>query len=229
MFRLFPCVLMSVAFVLVGCSHTAEKAPATTATNSASTAASDPLPQFNLADGRYLTQLDKVKASPDIEGYQQLRGLFVKTSIYGPSQAFEQNVAAGLFQAIDQQRWGDCLQTARTLLKASYISLNGHFAAMVCAEKLGEQAMADQHKHQLDLLIEAIWRSGDGKTPASAFFCTSTAELYAFIRLHGLEAIGQSFVTEGGKSLNKMQLKDSSSQNTVTWYFDISSQVVAGY
>lgn len=214
----------SVLFV-TACSQTPTASAPAAAVNQAAPA----VVQINLADEAYLQQLQQVQRQPDVAGMKELRRLFVKTTGYGRAQMLDQNITPSIFQAMDQQQWADCQQKAQTLLKANAISLNGHFAAMVCAEKTSDATLAARHKQQLDLLMEAIWATGDGKSAQTAFFCTGTAELYAFIRLHGLQATGQALLQEGDKAYDKMTVLDPDSKNTLTWYFDVTSQMAAGY
>lgn len=228
--KTFASVLGAAALCgLSACSShpAAPTAPATTPTK-AETKAPE-VPTVHLADQAYLDQLARVTAKPDVAGYATLRKLFVKTSRYPSHQQLEQALTGAIFQAIEQQDWQVCQDKAETLLKSSAISLNGHFTAMVCAEKTNNASKAAWHKQRLDALIEAIWQSGDGKSAATAFFCTGTAELYAFIRLHGLKVIQQDLLIEQGKSYDVMELSDEQTQQRVTWYFDVSSQMAVGF
>ncbi len=218
-------LLVPAVLLVTACSQTPTPSTPAAAVNEQKPA----VVQINLADEAYLQQWQKVQAQPDVEGIKELRRLFIKTTSYGRAQMLDQNITPSIFQAMDQQHWADCQQKAQTLLKANAVSLNGHFTAMVCAEKTGDAALAARHKQLLDVLIEAIWATGDGKTPQTAFFCTGTAELYAFIRLHGLQATGQALLQEGDKAYDRMTLLDPDTKNTLTWYFDVSSQLAAGY
>lgn len=187
------------------------------------------LPTVNLSDQAYAEQLAQVAAHPDAVAYAKLRQLFVKTTRYPSHLHLENALTGSIFQAMDQQDWQGCYDKSSTLLKSSMISLNGHFAAMVCAEKMNNVSKAAWHKQQLDLLVEAIWQSGDGKSAKTAFFCTGTAELYAFVRLHGLKVTQQALVSEQQKQLDVMQLQQENSQQTVTWYFDVTSQMAVEF
>jgi len=223
------------ALALFGLSACSSRPDATTqpavpaSTSAQAQAKAAEVPTVNLADQAYAEQLALVTAKPDAAGYAKLRQLFVKTSRYPSHQLLEQALTGAIFQAIEQQDWQVCQDKAATLLKSSAISLNGHFTAMLCAEKTKNASKAAWHKQQLDTLIEAIWLSGDGKSAATAFFCTGTAELYAFIRLHGLTAQSQSLQLEQGKSYDVMELSDTQTKQRVTWYFDVSSQMAVGF
>lgn len=200
-----------------------------TTRSSPPTSVADPVPTVNPTDQLYSEQLARVTAKPDAAGYVVLRQLFVKTSRYQSHQLLEQSLTGAIFQAIEQQEWQVCQDKAATLLKSSAISLNGHFTAMICAEKSNNASKAAWHKQQLDTLIEAMWQSGDGKSTGTAFFCTGTPELYAFIRLHGLKVVQQDLLVEQGKSYDVMQLTDEQNQQRVTWYFDVSAQMAVGF
>lgn len=213
-----------VLSILLGCSS----APAPSTQSLA--AAEKPavvVPTVNLSDQAYADQLAMVMAKPDVAGYVKLRQLFVKTSRYHSHQLLEQSLTGVIFQAMAQHDWQECQDKAATLLKSSAISLNGHFTAMVCAENSHNTQQAAWHQQQLDALIEAMWQSADGKSGATAFFATSTAEMYAFIRLHGFRVVQQDFMQEQGKQYNVLQLKHEQTAQLATWYFDVSSPTAA--
>ena len=80
----------------------------------------------------------------------------------------------------------------------------------------------------LDGFMGAIWRSGDGQTPATAFYITSTNDLYAFVQLNGMMATGQSIVYFEQRPIEAIKVEDPQSKLETTWYFDVTAQFRRG-
>lgn len=179
-------------------------------------------------DAQYAALVDTVKdrASPD--QFVELRHVYVHTSHYQPYQFRERSLSQAMFETAGRGDWRGCVDRAEEILAFNYISLTAHYGAMNCNFEAGHDTQGDYHRYVLDNLLEAIWATGDGQSLETAFFSTNTQELYAFINLHGLEAVDQSLVHHQGKSYDLMGVRDRNTGKEYEWYFDISAQWAAG-
>lgn len=184
--------------------------------------------QQQAADQQYQQLLAEAQLAPEPRRLSILREAYTKTSAYKPYSMAERAVSGLMFEAIAKRDWQQCLKHTSTLLTAQFISLNGHYGAMVCQFESGNTEQGEYHQEVLDALMAAIWQSGDGKTPETAFFCTSTTELYAFINLHGFNAKAQALVWHEEQPYDLMTIVNPRDEHEFSWYFNISAQMARG-
>jgi hypothetical protein len=132
------------------------------------------------------------------------------------------------FESMEQQNWEACLTATSLILEENYTSLTGHYGAMVCHSELGQSDLSQYHNVMLDGFMDAIWRSGDGKTPASAFYITSSNDLYSFVQLNGLMATSQSLVYYEQRPIDAIRVENPQTMQESTWYFDVTAQFRRG-
>lgn len=176
------------------------------------------------ADSRYQLLVEKVSRRATADDFKALQENYILSSHYHPYDIAESTDSKALFEHMQSQQWQQCATQAQKILNYNFISLNAHFAAMVCANKTDDYLNNDKHKYILKNLIDTIARSGDGESPQSAFMISSTTQLRAFVRLQGFEITGQKLMHKKEKTYDVMTLKNVTDNNTVQWYFDISSQ-----
>lgn len=215
-------LLVCGLLLLNGCSQLSAPAPATKV---------DPalLAQYEAANQRYFDLVAEIEQLPDPARLKRLREHYVTTSFYQPYFMVERTLSSTMFEAIANKDWQHCLQQTDRLLRHNYISLNAHYGAMVCQFESGQQEKGEYHQEVLDSLMTAIWESGDGKSPETAFFCTSTTELYAFVQLHGFDVKGQGLIWHNEKPYDRMTIHNPRDGQEFAWYFDISAQMAKGF
>ncbi|GLR71341.1 DUF4919 domain-containing protein [Agaribacter marinus] len=175
------------------------------------------------ADFRALaTKIRNQSASP--EDVDRILRLYPLTSSYRPESPAEQSAKVKSEQFIQQNSWLRCIQINRQLLQTNFTSLIGHYGMAICSQEAGDNASAQYHNWVLDAFIEAIWRSGDGQTPETAFYINSTHDLYAFIQLHQLMAVEQALIYRNKLPIQKVIVQNPESQKNYTWYFDLTPQ-----
>ncbi|MCF4009742.1 DUF4919 domain-containing protein [Rheinheimera sp. UJ63] len=188
----------------------------------------DPLQQQRLAQAnlQYKSLIADIEQSPDPARLATLRKHYISTSFYQPHTMTERVLSTAMFDAIKQQQWQDCLLQSDKILKTNYISLNGHYGAMLCHLESQQQPQGEYHQEVLDSLMAAIWQSGDGKSTASAFQATSTTELYTFIQMHGLDIQAQALLWQDDTPYDVMTIVNPRDGTEFVWYFDISAQML---
>lgn len=162
------------------------------------------------------------------DDYDALIRIYPLTSAYNPYGGIEVQQKEIAFAAMEQKDWNTCLQATNTILDINFTSLTGHFGAMMCHFESGNRDLGEYHNAILDGFIDAIWRSGDGRTSATAFYITSTNDLYAFVQLHGFMATGQSLVYYQQKPIDAIDIKNPETMEESVWYFDVTAQFRRG-
>lgn len=178
---------------------------------------------------RYEELVEAVQGYASQDEFMELREVYVYTKQYSPYMGPERRMLGDMFDAINASDYAACLSVAAAILDFNYISLSAHYGAMICNYAVEHQERGDFHEYVLDGLLDAIWASGDGQSMASAFYCTSTTELQAFIQLHGLTTVNQALVHEGGRSYDLMSVRDPQEEAEFDWYFDITAQWTFGF
>ncbi len=164
----------------------------------------------------------------DATTFDRILFTYPLTSFYDPHSDAEQSAMLLTESYTEQGNYPACLEVASKLLDINYSSLTGHFAASDCARLSGDADTARFHTWVLDNLIEAIWRTGDGQSPETAFMINSSADLYAFIQLHQLVAVGQDLVYLQKIPIQKITIQTPENNRISTWYFNVTPQFRRG-
>lgn len=184
---------------------------------------------YGTSDKDYYKLVSKIQESKaEAKDYDLLIRIFPLSSLYKPKSDFEQSAKLRSQSYMENQQWQNCLDVNKALLANNYTSLTGHYGAAICAAELGDIALGKYHNLVLDSFIEAIWRTGTGKTAQSPFYITSVNDLYAFIQLHQLVAVGQSLTYVNELPIQAIKVQNPTNNRTFTWYFDITPQFRRG-
>ncbi len=232
-------------FVIAACGSTDNQATEPTDGNKALTAsqtetsgeltknekrdAKQQILNYAKADKDYIALVAKFKRREGANlDFDTIVRIYPLTSNYSPYANVEQAQKLLAFESMEQQNWEDCLTATSLILEENYTSLTGHYGAMVCHSELGQSDLSQYHNVMLDGFMDAIWRSGDGRTPATAFYITSTNDLYAFVQLNGLIATSQSLVYYEQRPIDAIQVEDPETMQESKWYFDVTAQFRRG-
>lgn len=184
---------------------------------------------YDKSDKEYLSLVSKVKSGKAIASdYDTLIRVFPLSSFYKPKSDSEQSAKLMSQSYMENQQWQLCLNINNALLDINYTSLTGHYGAAVCAAELSNIVLGKYHNSVLDNFIEAIWRTGNGQSPQTPFYIISVNDLYAFIQLHQLVAVGQSLTYVNELPIQAIKVQNPANNRTFTWYFDITPQFRRG-
>jgi|TARA_B100000795_G_scaffold12641_1_gene8801 hypothetical protein len=178
---------------------------------------------YDLYDARYNELLENIKLEPNLAAIKELRHVYVST------QRYKKNINAEIpsnppFEDFLHKDLKLSLLKAYEVLDKNYTSLNGHYLAMATSFELGEKEQSKYHQLLLNILLEAIWASGDGSSISTAFFSTSTSEIDSFVELHGFRLISHTLIQIDDESYDQVRIKDLKTGQLFDWYFDISAQ-----
>lgn len=176
-------------------------------------------------DDEFQLNLNKILSRSVIADFTQLRLNFTDTSHYNP---YLEGSTNEIWEAVNTKDYALCIQLATERLHSNYISLDAHYASMICNFEIGEKEKGSYHRYVFEGLVDSIRQSGDGLTAKTAYLITSANELYSFLAISGLEVKGQSLVNENGGAFDLMQVYDPRTEQEFSLYFDISLQISKG-
>ncbi len=119
---------------------------------------------------------------------------------------------------------GDCpTATARAaeILEINYVNIDAHLGTALCHKRDGN---AERERLSLAVfrgLVISVLKSGDGKSPATAYVVISVDEEYAAMQALGVKLERQLLVQEGGSSFDLIEAKKLDSGAPVTLYFNV--------
>lgn len=138
-------------------------------------------------------------------------------SPYGGDRAARQQ----MFGALNGKDYSAALEFANKILAGNFLDINAQFGAFVAHRELNHTDDAAKHKFLFEGLIRSIEKSGDGKTPATAFVVISTDEEYVLLNWMGLRATGQALVAADGHSYDRMTALNPKTNEKTDYYFNI--------
>lgn len=113
------------------------------------------------------------------------------------------------------------LTVATRALDRNYANAFAHFDAMTACRSLGQKEEADRHERILNALLDSVQKSGDGKTPATAWFVVSSQEENLFLtRVLALQTTSRSLAKVGDRWYYRTVALDSASNQSQTFWFN---------
>ena len=215
-----------ILLMLAGCKTT----PNNNAVNTADTnKASKQVLDYSKSDADYQAIVARIKAATaSQQDMDDIIRIYPLTSLYQPNSSQEQASKLLSQNYMQTQQWQQCIDINNNLLKLNYTSLTGHYGAAMCATQMGNIALGEYHRRVLDSFIEAIWRTGNGKTPLTPLFITSANDLYAFVQLHQMVATGHALEYVNDLPVQAITVLNPENKRSQIWYFDVTSQFRRG-
>jgi len=173
----------------------------------------------NPYDSRYEMLVNTLQDAPSVIEIVELRQVYVLTNRYRTNATAEQTLNQQLFKAMANDNWEVCLERAYQALELNYTSLNGHYGAMACSFESAKVKQGRYHESMLNMLLEAVWTTGDGQSASTAFFSTSQIDIAAFIEFHGLEIVRRTRLEESSKPIDVVTVRDPESGEHFDWFF----------
>lgn len=96
----------------------------------------------------------------------------------------------------NQGKFMDAIPYGEMVLEENPVNLQASFRLAVCYSRIGEEEKAKQYAQMYFPLLEAIYRSGDGKSIETAYVVVKVADEYAVLADSELERTSQTLVGE---------------------------------
>lgn len=146
----------------------------------------------------------KAENDPARADYTALRMAYAASPHYDPYSLEIHNTISDMWQAFGS---GDCkmaLEKSVEILRANYTFLSAHAIRGACLKKAGDSAGAAHEMAVGRGLAVSVLKSGDGRTPKTAFIVVTLDE-EEFVLAHiGLAEERQALLSSGGHSYDEI-------------------------
>jgi len=123
-------------------------------------------------------------------------------------------------KAMQASQFQKAYEVASKWLNQCPVDASAHMWAYGALKQLGEVAKADEHKRWYWGLMDSILKTGDGKSPGTAYVTISVAEEYKLLQYLGLKPIEQA-VVNGPPLVDKFIASPTNNNgNKITIYFN---------
>lgn len=178
------------------------------------------LPQSKPPD-KYQTLVARLKQGDKTVDFLELRRAYADSAEYTDgSNPDESKAMSGAFNKGD---FAQALAHSKKILDDFYLDIDAHHIAYLAAREMHHPEEAEFHNYIVHGLIDAIFHTGDGKSPKTAWEVISTDEEYVILRVLGLNPASQSLMNSGAHSYDKLNVIDPKTQQKVTLYFNIDT------
>lgn len=169
-----------------------------------------------------LTPADVAAPSPkltDKVDFTRLRESYAKRTDF-EMRCVLSNPKTEVGKAIKTKQFKKVYEIASTWLNQCPVDAGAHMWAYGASKELGDIAKANEHKRWYWGIIDSILKTGDGKSPKTAYVTISIAEEHRVLQYFGLKPIEQS-VVNGPPTVDKLiALPIDKNGNKVTIYFN---------
>jgi hypothetical protein len=151
--------------------------------------------------------------------FTALRMAYTKTKDYNP-YGDDRETRDKMHIAMGKKEYQKAVEHAEKLLSKNFVNIGAHRIAAIAHAELKNDAQSKLHAYVRDGLIQSIKKSGDGKSPNTAFVVIDTSEEYAVMDSLGVKPMRQSLIGEKGHKYDRQDGEDAKDQR-VTLYFNI--------
>lgn len=125
---------------------------------------------------------------------------------------------------IEQDKPQEAFALCERILSKAPVSLQGHMTLLLAAGRAAvppEQAY--RYAIRFDGLLDAVFRSGDGRSVRTAFRVLSVADEYVVMQALGVESmLSQSLIEEHEKHYDRIEISGATDYEGDEIYFDVS-------
>lgn len=170
------------------------------------------------AYGELVAKLKKGDLAID---FLRLRTAFTTTPQYDPYR--DAKPREQMMDALNKKEYAMAIDLADTQLKTTYVDLKAHLVASLAHGHLKNDERSKFHKNVFLGLFKSILKSGDGKTPASAYVVISPDEEYVVLDVLGIRKTQQGLIEDKGQKIDRIDGIDPGSNSKVTLYFNVTT------
>jgi len=169
---------------------------------------------------RYEELLAAAQADPLQADYHALRMAFARSDAYQP-YARDAQLVARMYDALRADELGEALAAIERLLEQNPLDVEAHLAAHSTYAQRGNSERAAYHRAFGAGLLDAIIRSGDGRSFATAYVVLDIAEEYLVLRLRGLRAAMQALLHHEDHWYDMIKIEPPTPDGDDRVYFNI--------
>lgn len=157
---------------------------------------------------------------PAAADYLALRMAYAASEDYAPYSHDQEHLDL-LRAALPAGDLSGAVDAIRGLLDYNYLDIEAHMAADYVYTQAQEPEKSSYHRTFAKGLIDAIMRSGDGRSFESAFVVISIPEEYLILRLMGFQSQGQRLIQQEGHWFDVLTAQHPQSEGTFDIHFNI--------
>jgi hypothetical protein len=174
------------------------------------------------SDGKasYGEMVKRLKSGDLTINFLDLRMAYAARPQYDPEEGSDK--IRDMYSKLNAKDFKGALNIANDILAKQYVNIDAHVVASAAYERMGDQAAAKLHHDIVVGLVRSILSSAKGVSTATAYKVISIQEEYAVMRIRGLRPGKQSYLHEGKRSFDEMEMVDPRNNSTVTYYFDVT-------
>jgi hypothetical protein len=161
----------------------------------------------------------QVKAGKIEIDYTAFRLAYAASSKYAPYGTIE--IVSKLKKAYDAGDCASAMAHARDVFEVNFVHMEARKIAAVCLKQAGHEEEARRDYAMFLGLFSSVLKSGDGKSPETAFVVVAVDEEYSVLETASLTPVKQARVNHGGSAFDRFEVKSPDSDQTVTIYFNI--------
>jgi Domain of unknown function (DUF4919) len=168
----------------------------------------------------YDEMVKKVESGDLSVNFAELRMKYAASPQYEPEEGSDE--VKDMYGKLNARDFKGALATANRVLAKQYVNINAHIVASAAYDGLHDDAAAKLHHDIVVGLVRSILDSGAGTSIGTAYKVISVQEEYAVMRILGLRPSSQSYLHNGKKTYDKMEMVNMKDNSTVTRYFDVT-------
>jgi hypothetical protein len=185
---------------------------------------SSPAAATDDADSKYRDLLTAAKSGQPVD-WQALRFAYAESSGFDLLGTKSAEARKAMNEALRTNDYAGALVQANLILDQDYVDIDAHFVSEIANTKLGNSDEAKKQHSIVIGLLQSI-RTGDGKTPETAFTVITVREEYSLIRMLGLRRQNQALIANGGHQYDVLDVVDKGGQSQ-TLYFQVDRVLAA--
>jgi len=117
-----------------------------------------------------------------------------------------------------ENNWKELVNILLTRLEICPVDMRSHYKIVFALNNLERDEEATQHKGWLQGLINSIIKSGDGKTPETAYRVISVSEEYDFMWVMALQPSSQAYVSTEYGMMDLFEVTDEDGKKEEIYY-----------
>lgn len=168
-------------------------------------------------DFEYL--LGEALADPERADFVALREAYARSESYVPFGREHEEIEI-LHQHMAAEEWGRARSLCEELLDHDPLSITLRFAYAHILEAEDDEWEASDQRMFANGLLRGILRSGDGRTPETAFAVLDTREMFLVVEVLGLRVIRSQLSHVDGLWLDTVEARGPEGDRTL--YFDVT-------
>jgi hypothetical protein len=178
--------------------------------------AQDQLDDPKVAHAKYDELAAKVDSGDLKVDWRALRLAARVGEVFGDYDPIDANKRAKA--AFDKGDFDGALKIAREIEQHSIADGQAHVTAMNSLIVLGRKAEADKEQSTLRALLESITKSGDGKSPRTAWFAVGIQEEFIYMYALQVQYKEQHSMKQDGHWYDAVLVVDKAGKEKVLWF-----------